>query len=73
MNLIIKVDLSKLNYYVISEIKDGKTCLDQESANVLKTTVSFLENKLNVKVKPFYLDDFKDIYPVFMIILIFYE
>ena len=60
-----KVDLSKLNYFVISDINDGKvTSLSKESRECLNLAVNFVENKLHVKVKPIYLDDFKDVYSV---------
>jgi hypothetical protein len=46
--------------------------LSNESFDALNLAVNFVESKLNVKVKPIYLDDFKDIYSVIFIVLLLF-
>jgi 2-polyprenyl-3-methyl-5-hydroxy-6-metoxy-1,4-benzoquinol methylase len=46
--------------------------LSNESLDALNLAVNFVESKLNVKVKPIYLDDFKDIYSVIFIVLLLF-
>ncbi len=46
--------------------------MSNESLDALNLAVNFVESKLNVKVKPIYLDDFKDIYSVIFIVLLLF-